>query len=156
MKPLNSDDRPSLNEKQIAKGTAQRLKKYKKLNFFEGYAMYMGVAQLLEINLKKLLHELFDYNLDRMERWTLGQVRTELRKNDFNKTIIHLLDGIVDSRNYIAHEILANAFFFASILGKGGGRAHYTKHQRILTRATYELEQVFFLLEWTEDNGGWE
>lgn len=35
--------------------------------------MFMGVAQILEFGLKKLLQEKFQYDLEKAEKWTLGR-----------------------------------------------------------------------------------
>ena len=51
---------PSLNQDDIKVGATKRLEKYKNLTFFEQYAMFMGVAQILEFGLKKLLESKFD------------------------------------------------------------------------------------------------
>jgi hypothetical protein len=40
----------------------------------------MGVAQILELGLKKLLTYKFEYDFDGMEKWTLGKTSKELKK----------------------------------------------------------------------------
>ena len=71
---------PSLTADEIAAETSSRLKRYDGLNFFEQYAMFMGVAQLLEISLKQLLNRKFGVPFESIERSTLGQVARLLKE----------------------------------------------------------------------------
>jgi len=142
-----------LNEDDIRKGTLKGLKKYKKLKFLERFAMYMGIAQLLEIILKQILSEKFSYPLDKTERWTLGHVVSELKKNKLREDIFLFLDSIVEDRNYIAHDLLANHILINTILNSK--KSIYSKEIRRLKRAIYELEQVYFIIDWTNQHKGW-
>jgi len=105
---------PSLTREEMWRQTEERLEKYKKLNSFEEFAMYMGVAQPLELSLKNLLSEKYNYDLDKMEKWTLGRTARELEKSGVRPDFITLLKGVVESRNYIAHELLANEIAYRS------------------------------------------
>ena len=142
-----------LDKEDISKGTRKRLKKYKNLGFLEHFAMYMGVAQLLEIALKQILFDKFEYNLEKTEKWTLGRVVRELKEKGLREDIFVFLDPVVTDRNYIAHDLLASHLIF-NMISKPKKRI-YTKEIRRLTRAAYELEQVFFLIEFTNQNNGW-
>ena len=142
-----------LTASDFRRGTEKRLKKYDHLNFFEQFAMYIGVAQLLEIALKQLLAGKFGYDIEATERWTLGRVASELKKKGLRADFFKLLDPVVADRNYIAHELLASHLLFHAI--QNSKKTVYTKEIRRLARATYELEQVFFLLEWCNENNGW-
>ena len=153
MGKLKSSD--ILTGKQIQKEVKKGLKKYKNLGFLEEYAMYMGVAQLLEIGLKNILVRNYNYNSDLLEKKSLGQVKKELEKVDFRGDFLALLGSVVDSRNYIAHEILANHELYLSISGVRVPDNHYHKEHRILHKAIFELEQLVFLFQWTEENNGW-
>jgi len=147
---------PYLNTEQIRTGTQKRIKKYENLSFMEKYAMYMGMAQILEFGLKKLFEEKFGGDLDYMEKWTLGKTTVELEKKGLRADFIALLKGIVDSRNYIAHEILASEALMngkLKILSIQGG---FSKNQRILWEAIYEIENVCFLFDWTNENNWWD
>ena len=148
-----SADRPesSLSREQIAAGVAERLKKYESLSFLESFAMFMGVAQILEIGLKGLLHKRFGFDIQRMERWTLGRTATTLKERGLRSDFIQLLESVVDYRNYIAHELLANEAILRSLLSGESGRFEI----RQLEKGTYELEQLMFLYDWTEEHRGW-
>jgi len=62
-----------------------------------------------------------------------------------------LLDSVVEYRNHVAHELLASQFILTSL---GASEARF--ETRILDRATYELEQLWFLYEWTEQHNAWQ
>ena len=149
-----SDNNPDqeLSQDQIRLGTEKGLKKYKKLSFLEEYAMFMGVAQLLELGLKNLLVEKHGYDLEKLERKTLGQTKKELEKVKLRPDFLKLLESVVDYRNYIAHEILANRGLYFSIVGDKVPEGHYDKEHRLLHKAIYELEQLVFLFQWTDEN----
>ncbi|PKO95508.1 MAG: hypothetical protein CVU12_09775 [Bacteroidetes bacterium HGW-Bacteroidetes-7] len=118
--------------------------------------MYMGMAQILEFGLKKLCEEKFGGNLDEMERWTLGKTRVELEKKGLRTDFVNLLMGVVDSRNHIAHEILANEAIMNGMLRKLNVNVAFYKYQRILWKAIIELEQICFLFDWTNEHNGWD
>lgn len=152
----NEEKIPHLNTEQITKGTQKGLKKYESLSFIEQYAMYMGMAQILEFGLKKLYEEKFRGNLDDMERWTLGKTRVELEKKGLRTDFIALLKGVVDSRNHIAHEILANEAIMNGMLNKLNVQGGFSKNKRFLSKAINELEQICFLFDWTNEKNGWD
>jgi hypothetical protein len=149
-------DTPEMNREEIREGVNKRLKKYENLSFFEQYAMFMGVAQVLEFGLKKLLETKFDYNLEEMETWTLGRTRAELQKNGLREDFLTLLKSVVDYRNYIAHEILANESLMNGLLAELQIEGRFTKNHRILTKAIYELEQISLFFDWTNENNAWD
>ena len=113
--------------------------------------MFMGVAQILEIGLKGLLHRRFGVDIETMERWTLGKTAKTLKERGVRADFIQLLESVVDYRNYIAHELLANEAILRSLLSGESGRFEI----RQLEKGTYELEQLMFLYDWTEEHQGW-
>ena len=142
---------PSLSAHEIGATVAKRLKKYEKLNFLETFAMFMGVAQLLELSLKGLLHRKYGIDRDSMERWNLGRTARVLKERGLRADFCALLDSVVRYRNYIAHELLANEAMLRSLLGGDSARFEI----RRLEKATYELEQLMFLYEWTDEHEAW-
>ena len=142
---------PRLNAKQIQTAVFKRLVKYKKLNFFEQFAMYMGMAQLHELQLKRLLVSQFNFKFEDLDRWTMGRAARELKDKGLRQDYIQLLEPVVRSRNHIAHELLANELMLASILNGKTGRLN----RKELELGIYELEQIMFLHEWTEKHGLW-
>lgn len=154
-KKLKKKNNKGLSAVQIAKQVSKRIEKYNKLNFLEVYAMYMGTAQLLEIGLKNLLVKKFKYDDTRIERWTLGSVAKELEKNGLRQDFIFLLKNVNDSRNNIAHSLLADNIIINSLLSKKD-RGLYSKPYRVLSKAIYEIEQLYFLFEWTEKTNNWD
>lgn len=142
---------PSLTAEEIRTGVWARLEKYKKLSLLEHFAMFMGIVQVLELNLKLLLHRRFQLDLDAMERWTLGRVSTELKNRGVRPDFTQLLDSLVGYRNHIAHSLLANEMLLRDLLGGRPTRFEV----RELQKGTYELEQLWFLYEWTEAHDAW-
>jgi hypothetical protein len=141
----------SLSPEQIAAGVAARLKKYEAMSFLESFAMFMGNAQILELSLKGLLHRQFGVELPTMERWTLGVTANELSQRGLRPDFIQLLKGVVDYRNYIAHELIANEAILQSLLSGASARFEL----RRLEKGIYELEQLMFLYDWAEEHQGW-
>jgi len=145
-----------LSREDIDKGTSKGLEKYKNLSFMERYAMYMGVSQILEFGLKKLLHDKFEYDFDKMEKWTLGRTCRELEEKKLRSDFMFLLKNTVGNRNYVAHEILANKLLFHELLGNEIPASHYDKEERRLDKFTIELEELVYLFEWICSNNGWD
>jgi len=143
-----------LTQKEIQIGIQNGTKKYEKLDFLGKYAMYMGVAQLLEFGLKKLHQEKFGNSLEEMERWTLGRTKNELAAKGLRPDFIHFLENVVEYRNYIAHEILANFALMKSVIDNVETN-HYSKDERTLDKGILELEQLIFLFDWTNQNNAW-
>lgn len=144
-------DAPRLDEREIREQVQMRLEKYKKLNVLEQFAMFMGMAQILEAGLKGLLARRYKYDYDKMEKWTLGKVAIELKSSGLRNDFITLLESVVGYRNHIAHELLANEALLRSILGGDGGRLEL----RQLEKGIYELEQIMFLHDWCEEHDAW-
>lgn len=139
-------------ELEIQPVLAEKLERYENLTFLEHYAMYMGKAQLLEMGLKRLLIEKFEYEFDAIEKWTLGRVKSELREIGLRPDFIALLESVVEARNYIAHDLLADQGLMQSILND----RYYSKFERILSTAIIELEQIIIIFDWTNEHNGWE
>ena len=57
-------EQTSLTAEEIQAEVFRRLKRYENLNFFEQFAMFMGVAQIVEISLKQLLHRRYEVEFD--------------------------------------------------------------------------------------------
>lgn len=149
-------EEPFLSKNEIREGRSKGLEKYNNLSFLERYSMYMGVSQILELGLKKLLADKFGYDFNRMEKWTLGKTYRELEKNNLRSDFLYLLKNTVENRNYIAHEIIANKVLYHELVGNKLPADHYDKETRRLDKFTMELEELVFLFEWTNANNGWE
>ena len=141
----------ALDAKAIRNGVAKRLRKYKGLNLLERFAMFMAMAQVLESSLKLLLVRRYNYDFEKIGRWTLGTVARELESSGLRQDFIGFIKSVVKYRNHIAHGLLANEIMLRAILG---GRAGWLE-LRHLEKGIYELEQILFLYEWTENNRAW-
>jgi hypothetical protein len=145
------ESEPSLSGEEIQKLVLQKLDEYKDLSFLEQYAMFMGKAQILEFGLKRLLARKYSVPIEDMERWTLGRVKNELEQKGLRPDFIALLNSVVQYRNYIAHELLANNALFSSIV-------EMSPHMegKELWKGTYELEQIIVLHDWCEEHNAWD
>ena len=143
-----------LDEQDIKAGTENGLRKYENLNFLERYAMYMGVAQILEMRLKQILVNDFGEEFDKIENWTLGRTLNKLKEEGMREDFFLFADSVKDARNYIAHELISNEAIWHSLAGSNP--EHYSKGARTLDKAVYEIEQLMFILEWNDENGEWK
>lgn len=126
------------------------MKEYEQRPILEQYAVFMGKAQILELGLKALMHRNFDVPFESMERWTLGKTKNELAMKGVRPDFIALLGSVVEYRNGMAHEFLANVVISRSI-ANFSDRMLYGD----LFKGLYEIEQILVLYDWCEDNGGW-
>ncbi|MDP5152091.1 hypothetical protein, partial [Rheinheimera baltica] len=101
--------------------------------------------------LKSLLSRKYNVPEESMERWTLGRVKNELRDKGLRPDFIAFLESVVDHRNYIAHEFLANNAITQSMANFSDRKLYGD-----LFRATYELEQIIILYDWCEEHNGWD
>ena len=150
---FNSND--FIPQEEVMEDVSKRIEKYESLNFFERFAMYMGVAQLLEIGLKNVLESKFDLNQETMEKWTLGIVKKELEQRNVRADFTSFMATVVEKRNYIAHELLADQATFNAILDSTGTDLTSTKFDRILSKAVIELEQLCFAFDHINETDGW-
>jgi hypothetical protein len=141
---------PPLNRKQIQSEVSKRLKKYENLNVFDQFAMFMGLAQVFEISLKQLLNRKYGVDFDSLERATLGQVTGQLKDRGLRPDFVALLESFVGYRNHIAHSLLANQTMLKSL---GAGDARFERGE--LEKGIFELEQLWFIYEWTEAHDAW-
>jgi hypothetical protein len=146
-----SSSGPKISGREIHKRVVKRLSAYDKLNLLERFAMFLGKSQVLELGLKRLLARRYKYQHDEMERWTLGKVTHELKQSGVREDYIALLKIVVDYRNHIAHEFLANVAMLSILLRGDVGRLE-VKH---LERGAYELERVILLHDWCEKYDAW-
>ena len=129
----------------------ERLSKQDNFSFLEQFAMYMGKAQILEAGLKGILVRKFDYEYEAIETWTLGRVANVLKENNIREDFTTLLDSVVEYRNYIAHDLLADDALMKSLTdGKG-----MTKPARILSKAAIELEQLMIMYDLCQEHDSW-
>lgn len=143
---------PSLERGEIQAAVHERLTKYEKLNFLEHFAMFMGMVQILEINLKVLLNSKYGVGHESMEGWTLGRTSHVLKERGLRGDFCVLLDSVVGYRNHVAHELMANEIMLRSLLGSDSARFEV----RELYKGTYELEQLMLMYEWCDQHSAWD
>ncbi|MEN5347403.1 hypothetical protein ABE599_27130 [Achromobacter mucicolens] len=121
---------------QIKTEVLARLDQYKDLSIFEQYAIFIGKAQILEFGLKGFLAQKFNVSHQEMERRTLGKTKKEIRDRGLRPDFIRLLESVVEHRNNMAHEFLANIAITRSIANlvtlnpAGSCSAHSTKSSK--------------------------
>ncbi|WP_163123226.1 hypothetical protein [Acinetobacter portensis] len=125
----------------------QRLEKYKGKSFIEKYALYMGMAQILELQMKQIIHRQFGYTsedeLEKLERKTFGQAVWILKEKEVRPDIIKLLEKNRDNRNNMAHSFLVDTMISTSL-----GFSMESIEVRLLDKAIFELENVILFWEW--------
>lgn len=125
----------------------QRLEKYKGKSFIEKYALYMGMAQILELQMKQIIHRQFGYTsedeLEKLERKTFGQAVWILKEKEVRPDIIKLLEKNRDNRNNMAHSFLVDTMISTSL-----GVSMESIEVRLLDKAIFELENVILFWEW--------
>jgi hypothetical protein len=77
-------------------------------------------------------------------------VARSLRERGLRPDFIALLDSVVRHRNHIAHSLLVNQEILHTL---GAGDARFER--RVLERGIYELAQLRYLYEWTEEHDAW-
>ncbi len=65
---------------------------------------------------------------------------------------IKLLESVVNYRNYIAHELLANQIIMEGLIKDYSGRFEF----RELQHGIYELEQIALFYDWCQENNSWD
>src|SRR5262245_54875548 len=143
-----------LTGKQIERAVFRRCAAYNKLSFLEQFATFMGKVQLLELRLKGMLAQKYGYDLDAIEKWPLGRVVGELKRNGLRADFIGLLESLVKWRNLIAHELLAQGALFRSLMGRRVRTPRFLI--RPLLHGIFELEQIIYLHDWVEKHKGWD
>jgi hypothetical protein len=143
-----------LTGRQVERAVFRRCAAYDRLSYLEQFATFMGKTQLLELRLKGLLAQKYDYNLDEIEKWTLGRVVRELKSNGLRGDFVALLESLVKWRNLIAHELLAQDALFRSLMGRRVRTPRFLI--RPLLHGIFELEQIIYLHDWVEKHKGWD
>ncbi|HDI1572307.1 TPA: hypothetical protein PKR15_004136 [Acinetobacter baumannii] len=125
----------------------QRFEKYKGKSFIEKYALYMGMTQILELQLKQVLHHQFGYisedDIKKLEKKTFGQSVRILKSKGVRPDIIVLLESNRDNRNNMAHSFLVDTMISTSL-----GFNMESIEVRQLDKSIYELEQLALFWEW--------
>lgn len=135
---------------EIQAAVLAKMGEHKDRSILEQYAIFMGKAQMLELGLKSLLFREFGVSFEDMERWTLGRTKNELRGRGLRPDFIELLESVVEYRNNMAHEFLANNAITRSA-ANFSDRMLYGD----LYKGLYQLEQLLVLYDWCEEHDGW-
>lgn len=125
----------------------QRIEKYKGKSFIEKYALYMGMTQILELQMKQIIHLQFGYisedDIKKLEKKTFGQSVRILKGKGVRPDVIVLLESNRDNRNNMAHSFLVDTMISTSL-----GFNMESIEVRQLDKSIYELEQLILFWEW--------
>ncbi|MFW1765929.1 hypothetical protein ACG9X2_10765 [Acinetobacter bereziniae] len=136
-----------VNRDEITRLHNLRLEKYKNKSFIEKYALYMGMAQILELQMKQILYRKFDFStekkLKKLETMTFGQSVKQLADKGVRSDIINLLNISRDNRNNMAHSFLVDTIISSSL-----GFNMESIEVRQLDKYIIELEDVSLFWEW--------
>jgi len=66
-----------------------------------------------------------------------------------------LLKNVVQSRNYIAQELLDNEIASRSFFKDSLTENYYSKDERLLHKAIHQLEQLIVIYNWNQENQAW-
>lgn len=150
MSVTSQPEEPVLTHAEIQAAVDARLDKYRGRSVLEQFALFMGMAQLMEFALKSFYSRRYGVDLESLDRWTLGQVKGALRDRGLRPDFIAYLASVIDYRNHMAHSFMADAFITRELFQR------QTRFEsRELDRGIYELEQLFVLFEWTEAHQAW-
>ena len=131
---------------EISQLSSQRLKKYDGKSLIEKYALYMGMVQILELQIKQIIYSQFGYNsedqLKNLEKMTFGQAVSMVDKK-VRPDLIDLLTNTRDNRNNMAHSFLVD-----TMISKSLGFSMESIEVRQLDKYIRELENVILFWEW--------
>ncbi len=131
---------------EIRQLSSQRLKKYDGKSLIEKYALYMGMVQILELQIKQIIYSQFGYNsedqLTNLEKMTFGQAVGMVDKK-VRPDLIDLLTNTKDNRNNMAHSFLVD-----TIISRSLGFNMESIEVRQLDKYIRELENVILFWEW--------
>lgn len=133
---------------EIRQLCSQRLEKYDGKSLIEKYALYMGMVQILELQMKQIIYSQFDYKsegqLEKLEKMTLGgAVKILKKKVRVRLDLIELLENTRDNRNNMAHSFLVD-----SMISKSLGFSMESIEVRQLDKYIIELENLILFWEW--------
>lgn len=148
MTDMQSNEEPCLEN--LTELTMEKVNSYESFDLMQQFAMFMGKSQILEIVLKNVLARRYQYDLEKLERHTLGRLKVELEKCSVRPDFLAHLESLTELRNFVAHELLAAEMLLQEALGKTG-RLN-VKH---LHKAIFELEQLLLIVEWQEQHDAW-
>jgi len=125
------------------------MKRYRKFNFLESYAVFMGRAQAVEWGLKRILRRKYRRGEKTLDRMTLGGAIWELERRGMRADFIAVLRELNKVRNKMAHAFLLDLSLMASI-DRRWLQAHF--HIRSLSRAMFEAERCIHVFDHLNTN----
>ena len=137
----------TLTPDMLWKKIGKSMKRYRKFNFLESYAVFMGRAQAVEWGLKRILRKRYRYGDERLERMTLGTAIAELERLGMRPDFIYVMRELNKVRINMAHEFLLDFQLMVSI-----DRRLAHSHMRSLSRAMFEAERSIHVFDHLNQN----
>lgn len=137
-----------LTQEQLLKKIAENLSFIEKMSFLEQYAIFMGKAQLIELELSGLLIRRYSYEEDKVEKTPLGGIITELEKCKLRADFIALLRELLGYRNSLAHEFLGVTAMGNKLAGSDFEKLQYKE----LRYALVKVEEVTHVYDFLSEN----
>lgn len=116
MGKIKDENKKGFTHEEIFKKVSNQLLAFNKLNFLERYAMFMGRAQLVELDLKHRALEK-GFTLEEMDKWTLGTTIRKLESKGLRPDYVNLLEELLKYRNDMAHDFLVSDVLGKSLIG---------------------------------------
>lgn len=148
---MSNESQKTLQPYELEVRIFERLVPLDKMSFLERYAMFMGKAQIVEMGMKRLLHDRFGVEVTTLEKLTLGQVISQLEAKGLRKDFIVLLKSLVKYRNDLAHDFLRVDATGKSLVGPEF--EHLSEKQ--LRYALYSVEEAIQVHDHLEEHGLW-
>lgn len=140
--------RKELIQEQLLKKIAENLSFIEKMSFLEQYAIFMGKAQLVELELSGLLIRKYNYDEEEIGKYTLGKIIGELQKHKLRPDFVELLKELLKYRNSLAHEFLGVTAMGNKLDGGDFEKLQYKE----LRYALVKVEEVVHVYDFLSEN----
>jgi len=126
-----------LKVEELNKKVFKNLESIDSLNILERYAYFLGKAQIIEFGLKKFLTERYNYQAEKLEKNTLGQLIYKMKEEGIRPDFTRLLEELLAYRNSMVHEFLNNFVLIESIHPSSGRLV-----LKELNHALFKVEEI--------------
>lgn len=126
----------------------ESLTKYDDLTLLEVYSVFMAKSQILELALKRTLEGKAGLTTEDTEKFTLGRTINDLGNLNMHPQFIFLLRELLDYRNDIAHNFLADNAIGNNLVGSEYDRLS----AKTLRYALYKVQEATLVYDYLHEN----
>ena len=137
-----------LTQEELMKKITKNLSLVEKMSFLEQHAVFMGKAQLVELELGGLLIRKYNYDEEEIGKYTLGKIIRELQKHKLRPDFVELLKELLKYRNSLAHEFLGVTAMGNKLAGSDFEKLQYKE----LRYALFKVEEVTHVYDFLSEN----